>query len=69
MKEKGRKKRSKAQNLLERMRERKEQVLAFMSDFRIPFDNSMAERGLRMVKVKISECLMFQEVERGQRGF
>jgi len=51
-------KRTKAQNLLLRLDERQEEVLRFAHDFRVPFDNNLSERDLRMIKLqqKISGC-------------
>ncbi len=51
-------KRTKAQNLLLRLDEREQEALRFAHDFRVPFDNNLCERDLRMVKLqqKISGC-------------
>jgi len=48
----GRKKKSKAGNLLERLWVHRQHVLRFAYDFRVAFDNNVAERDLRMMKVQ-----------------
>ncbi len=55
--QKGRPTRGKALNLLNRLVEREEEVLAFLY-YDVPFDNNQAERDLRMMKTKqkISGC-------------
>jgi transposase len=48
----GRRKQSRAKNLLDALLLRAEQVLALLDDLRIPFTNNLAERDLRMSKVQ-----------------
>ena len=67
-KRRGRIKKSKSRNLLERLRDFENDVLRFMEDSLVPFTNNSGENDLRMTKVqqKISGC--FRSIE-GARIF
>lgn len=59
----GRIKRSKARNLLERLIDYEEDILRFMTNASVPFTNNAAENAIRMTKVhqKISGCFRSTE--------
>lgn len=62
-KKRGRKAKTKSLKLLEVFINRKEDVLRFMNNPIVPFDNNMAERDLRMIKLKqkVSGCFRKKE--------
>ena len=47
-----RKRRTPAENLIDRCQRYRVEILRFMTDFRVPFTNNLAERDIRMVKVQ-----------------
>ena len=60
---KGRLKRSKSRNLLERLRNYEQETLRFITDVDVPFTNNQGENDIRMTKLqqKISGCFRSKE--------
>ncbi len=62
-KKRGKIKKSKTRNLLERLDQNREAVLLFLHDHRVPYTNNQAEQDVRMIKVHQKVSGAFRSTE------
>lgn len=65
VKKRGRPKKEKVRILIERLRELKDDVLRFFTDFRVPFSNNIGEKSFRMSKLKMKVAGSFRSADGG----
>ena len=65
-KKRGRRAKSKAQNLLQRLDEFEDSVLGFLHDINVPFTNNLAEQDIRMIKVRLKISGCFRTIQGAQ---
>jgi len=63
-KKRGSPKKTKAQNLLERLGEYESSVLAFLHDINVPFSSNLTEQDIRMIKVRLKISGCFRTIQR-----
>ena len=59
--------RSKAQNLLRRLQEHEDEVLAFLHDLNVSFTNNLGEQDIRMIKVRLKVSGCFRTLDGAQK--
>jgi len=64
----GKNPKTKARNLLDRFMEHKEEILRFLTDLKVPFENNQAERDIRMMKLQQKISGTFRTI-RGAEAF
>jgi len=62
----GREKKTKPRNLLERLDRHRSQVQTFLTDFNVPFDNNQAERDIGMMKLQQKISGLFRSEDAAQ---
>ena len=65
VRKRGKPKKGKVLSLLDRLRNLKDDVMRFFTNFRVPFSNNVAERSFRMSKLKMKVAGTFRSTEGG----